>query len=439
MRKTSGIDNCNFVRRFIKRTGAVRPLLALTAFLLPSMLSGCTNAQSAGQPLKPVHNRDSDFNPDKPTTRIVSIAQDQLDEFEQGLTTEVVSLHRMIKEVSLTGQVEPNSNITTPVISLVPGRIEKCFVQMGDIVKEGQKLAFVRSDDIAQIEAELLKNVMDFEADIDQARFQLALCEKIYGRHKQLFNEGISARADLDTAENDFQKAQVALETLKDKRSALITSARERLRLYGVDKDELDRVLAKKKIDDDFYMLAPRDGIITERNADVGQLIDNMHTVFVVTDLRQVWLTAQAFEKDIHCIKKGQSVVVTVNSYPDKVFRGKVDYTGVMLDANSRTMAVRATVQNPQIILKPEMFANMRVDIGETQALSVPFESVRKTGEASVAYVVLGNNKFEERIVEVGRRLGNSVEIVKGLRPGEKVVAHGSLQLQGEMLKQLSE
>jgi len=425
--------------RLSVKTALFAPLLSLGVLFLPFVISGCTNAESAGEPLKPVHKGDGDLDPNKPVKRIVSIDAKQLNEFEQGLTTEVVREHRMVKEVSLTGQVEPNSNITTPVISLVPGRIEKCFVQMGDVVKEGQKLAFVRSDDIAQIEADLLKNVMDFEADIDQARFQLALCEKIYGRHKQLFSEGISARADLDTAESEFQKAQVALETLKDKRAALITSTRERLRLYGVDKDELDRVLAKKKIDDDFYMLAPRDGIITERNADVGQLIDNMHAVVVVTDVKEVWLTAQAFEEDNHYIKKGQSVAVTVNSYPDKVFRGKVDYTGVMLDASSRTMAVRATVQNPQIILKPEMFANMRVDIGETQALSVPFESVRKTGEASVAYVVLGNNRFEERIVEVGRRLGNSVEIVKGLRPGEKVVAHGSLQLQGEMLKQLSE
>jgi cobalt-zinc-cadmium efflux system membrane fusion protein len=329
--------------------------------------------------------------------------------------------------------------MTTPVISLVPGRVEKSFVQLGDIVKQGQRLAFVRSDDIAQIEADLLKQVLDFEADIQQARFQLALCEKIYGRHKQLFSEGISARADLDSAESEFQKAQVALETLKEKRNALITIARERLRLYGVEKDELDKVLATKRIDDDFYIEAPRAGIITERNADIGQLIDNSHNIFVVTDLSQVWLTAQAFEKDIHFIKKGQKVKVTVNSYPDKVFPGKVDYTGVMLDTDTRTMPVRATVQNPQIVLKPEMFANMRVEIGETEALSIPFESVRKTGEATIAYVVRGKNSFEERKIEVGRRLGDSVEILKGLRPGETVVAHGSLQLQGQMLKQLSE
>ncbi|HNB25117.1 MAG TPA: efflux RND transporter periplasmic adaptor subunit, partial [Candidatus Melainabacteria bacterium] len=391
-----------------KPVTALSPAAALSALALIALLSGCTHdAQSAMvQSLKTPPKGEIDMDDSVPSTGYVTIRPDQMREIH--LTTEVVQQHKMVKEVCLTGQVEPDSNITTPVISLVPGRIEKCFVQLGDVVKEGQKLAFIRSDDIAQIEAELLKSVLDFEADIDQARFQLALCEKIYGRHKQLFSEGISARADLDSAENEYQKAQVALETLKDKREALITTARERLRLYGVEKDELDRVLAKKKIDDDFYMLAPRDGIITERNADVGQLIDNMHNIFVVTDLKQVWLTAQAFEKDIHFIKKGQRVSVTVNSYPDKVFTGKVDYTGVMLDTDSRTMPVRATVQNPQIILKPEMFANMRVEIGETEALSIPFESVRKTGEATVAYVVLGNNRFEERKIEVGRKLGSS-------------------------------
>jgi len=387
--------------------------------------------------LKEVHRNEQDMNDKVPTTGTITIDPAQLKEID--MTTAVVEQKRIPKEVFLTGQVEPDANITTPVISLVPGRVEKAFVQLGDIVKEGQKLAFIRSDDIAQIEADLLKNVLDFEADIEQARFQLALCEKVYGRHKQLFSEGISARADLDSAESEFQKAQVALETLKDKRSALITTARERLRLYGVDRDELDRVLAKKKIDDDFYLLSPRDGIITERNADIGQLIDNKAEIFVVTDLKQIWLTAQAFEKDIHFIKNGQKVSVTVNSYPDKVFLGKVDYTGVMLETDTRTMPVRATVQNPQIVLKPEMFANMRVEIGETRALSIPFEAIRKTGEATVAYVVLGNNRFEERKIEVGRKLGSSVEILKGLRPGETVVAHGSLQLQGQMLKQLTE
>lgn len=420
-----------------KETTVVWTTVAL-ALCLP-LLSACTHdAQSAMvQQLKQPFKGDQDLTDGTVTTGSLVMNAAQLQEIH--MTTSTVAQRKIPKEVSLTGQVEPDSNLTTPVISLVPGRVEKCFVQLGDVVKQGQKLAFVRSDDIAQIEADMLKQVLEFEADIQQARFQLSLAEKVFGRHKQLFSEGISARADLDSAESDYQKAGVALDTLKEKRSALITIARERLRLYGVDKDELDRVLATKRIDDDFYLEAPRAGIITERNADIGQLIDNSHNVFVVTDLNQVWLTAQAFEKDIHLIKKGQPVIVTVNSYPDKVFRGKVDYTGAILDMDSRTMAVRATVQNPQIALKPEMFANMRVEIGETQALSVPFEAVRKTGEATVAYVVHGKNKFEERKIEVGRRLGQSVEILKGLHPGETVVAHGSLQLQGQMLKQISE
>ncbi len=414
--------------------------LALSLVLSMPLLSGCGDAHSASvqvDKLKLPIVGDQDLDDKTAATGKLTLSPEQLEEIKP--TTSVVQQRRIAKEVSLTGQVEPDSNMTTPVISLVPGRVEKSFVQLGDVVKQGQRLAFVRSDDIAQIEADLLKQVLDFEADIQQARFQLALCEKIYGRHKQLFSEGISARADLDSAESDFQKAQVALETLKEKRNALITITRERLRLYGVEKNELDKVLATKRIDDDFYIEAPRAGIITERNADRGQLIDNSHNIFVVTDLSQVWLTAQAFEKDIHFIKKGQKVKVTVNSYPDKVFPGKVDYTGVMLDTDTRTMPVRATVQNPQIVLKPEMFANMRVEIGETEALSIPFESVRKTGEATIAYVVRGKNSFEERKIEVGRRLGDSVEILKGLRPGETVVAHGSLQLQGQMLKQLSE
>lgn len=428
------------------RTGqprsASRFFVAQTCFFISLttpifFLTACGNDAQSGmvQELKINKLKAPDMDAKTVATGKITLSADQLKEIS--LTTATVEQHRIPKEVLLTGQVETNSNLTTPVISLVPGRIEQVFCQQGDVVKKNQRLAFVRSDEIAQIEAALLKDVLDLEADMQQAKMQVSLTEKVYLRHTQLFKEGISARADLENAENAFEKAKIELSTLIDKRSAVVTSVRERLRLYGVDKDELDRVLTTKKIDDDFYLEAPRAGIITVRNIDVGQLVDNVKELFVVTDLKQVWLTAQAFEKDIHFIKKGQSVLVTVNSYPEKEFRGKVDYTGAILESDTRTMAVRATVQNADTVLKPEMFANMRVIIGETEALSVPTESVRKTGEASVAYVVHGANQFEERLIETGRKLGPKVEILKGLKRGEVVVVNGSLQLQGQILKQI--
>jgi membrane fusion protein, heavy metal efflux system len=412
--------------------------LICSAILTPMLLlSGCGgDSQSAMvQDLKVNKIKAPDLDENTVSTGKVTLTPEQLKELS--LTTAVVEQHKVPKEVLLTGQVEANSNLTTPVISLVPGRIEQVFCQQGDIVKKDQRLAFVRSDEIAQIEAALLKDVLDFDADMQQARVQSDLAEKVYSRHTQLFKEGISARADLENAESAYEKAKVELRTLIEKRSAVITSVRERLRLYGVDKDELDRVLTTKKIDDDFYLEAPRAGIITVRNIDVGQLVDNVKELFVVTDLKQVWLTAQAFEKDIHYIKTGQPVKVTVNSYPEREFHGKVDYTGAILDSDTRTMPVRATVQNQDIVLKPEMFANIRVVIGQTEALSIPMEAVRKTGEASVAYVVHGPAQFEERKIEVGRKLGPKLEVLKGLKRGEVVVVRGSLQLQGQILKQI--
>lgn len=419
------------------RIFAAQTLLFVSLTTPLFFLTACGNdSQSAMvQELKINKMKAPDLDASTVATGKITLSADQLKEIS--LTTATVEQHRIPKEVLLTGQVETNSNLTTPVISLVPGRIEQVFCQQGDVVKKNQRLAFVRSDEIAQIEASLLKDVLDLEADMQQAKMQVSLAEKVYSRHTQLFKEGISARADLENAENAFEKAKVELSTLIDKRSAVVTSVRERLRLYGVDKDELDRVLTTKKIDDDFYLEAPRAGIITDRNIDVGQLVDNVKELFVVTDLKQVWLTAQAFEKDIHFLKKGQSVVVTVNSYPEKEFRGKVDYTGAILESDTRTMTVRATVQNADSVLKPEMFANMRVIIGETEALSVPSESVRKTGEASVAYVVHSANQFEERLIETGKKLGSKIEILKGLKRGEVVVVNGSLQLQGQILKQI--
>ncbi|HEY9786899.1 MAG TPA: efflux RND transporter periplasmic adaptor subunit [Candidatus Obscuribacterales bacterium] len=412
---------------------AVTFALALSA---SALLSGCGHdAQSAivstlkRAPLKePV---------DREATLVLKMSADQLSEMH--LTTQTVGIQTIPHEVVLTGEVEPDANMTTPVISLVPGRVEAVSVQLGDAVRQGQSLAHLRSDDVAKIEADLLENVLSLEADMEQAQVQLELTKKVFQRHKQLFSEGISARADLDEAQSDYEKAQVALRSLKEKRTAIVTTATERLRLYGVDPAEVKRVLQTRTIDDTFDVISPRYGIVTSRIADTGQLIDNVHELFVVTDLRRVWLTAQAFEKDIKSIKKGQTAELTVNSYPGKKFSARLDYIGAVLDPDTRTMPVRVTIDNPEILLKPHMFATVRVHTGEDQALAIPFDAVQRTGEAYVAYVQIGKGRFMERKLELGRHFGAQVEVMKGLNPGDQLVVKGSLQLHGQMLKELAE
>jgi len=342
-------------------------------------------------------------------------------------------------EIAVAGQVEANADRTTPVLSLVGGRLENVLVKLGDTVKAGQVLVSLKSDDVAQIESDLLTKVLDIEADIVQEKVELKLDRALFERKRLLFEEKIAAKVDLETAQRDLEKGQAALGASESKRQAAITSAAERLRLFGVTEGEVQRLLATRTVNNVLFVKAPRSGVIITKQVTAGQQIDNSNVLFTISDLSTVWLIAQVFEQDVKSMKLGLPVQVTLDSYPDKVFLGTLDYLAPKIDAQTRTLPVRATVSNPQFLLKPQMFAHMRVKTGTCEVLAVPAQAIQRTGETDLAYVPVSPTEFEERRVKVGRTLGSYVEIQSGLRPGETVVVKGSLQLQGEAIQRVGQ
>lgn len=355
------------------------------------------------------------------------------------LTTASVKHVTVPDRLTLNGQIEPDETLTTPVISLMPGRIERAPAQLGATVKKGQILAEVRSDEVAQLESDLLRDTLTLDADIQETKVDLDLASSVYQRKSELLKEGIASKADAEQAKRDLDHHQAQMQSLQTKQQAIITSAGERLRLFGVNSAELKRLLDTRRIDNTFEIYAPRSGVISDRNADIGQLIDNLHSLFVVSDLSKVWLMADVYEKDIEKIQVGDRAVVHIDSFPDKAFSGKVDYMANEVTPETRTLKVRIIVDNPQLILHPKMFARVTLDVGEKNILAVPSESIQKTGETYVAYVRIGDNKYVERKVDIGRSYGGFTEVLSGLQNGETVVAHGSLELQGEMLQRLSQ
>ncbi|MCA9803060.1 MAG: efflux RND transporter periplasmic adaptor subunit [Cyanobacteria bacterium HKST-UBA02] len=367
---------------------------------------------------------------------ILQLDKDQLTEIH--LTTAGVESSLVDTEIELVGQVEENDYLSTPVISLVPGKIEKVLVQLGDTVRKGQVLAKIRSDEVARIEADLLKEVLGYEADIEQTKVELEVARKTFERHQQLFEEGIGARAQLETAKGELQKAEARLVSLNEKKRSAILTTCERLKLFGMTRKEIDRLLETRIVDNMFDVVSPRNGTIVERHVDIGQLLEVSQNMFVVSDLSEVWVSAQVFEKDIDEIADGdhEPAIVLVDSFPGRTFHGEVDYIGATLDPKSRTLPVRATVSNPGCMLRPRMYARMIVTIGRRRALVVPTAAVQRTGESQLVYVVRNNRTFEERKIDIEGTRGRLALVGKGLRQGEKVVVGGSLQLNGLAVKQ---
>jgi cobalt-zinc-cadmium efflux system membrane fusion protein len=162
-----------------------------------------------------------------------------------------------------------------------------------------------------------------------------------------------------------------------------------------------------------------------------------MRTLFRVADLSRLWLSVHAFERDAVRVKVGSAARITFAALPGQTFGGNVTLVGKQVDADSRTVAVRIEVENAQQLLRPGMSATAFVPLGkETErVIAVPTAALQRLEENWIVFLPTGKDSFEMRIVGRGRDLGGEIEIVSGLKPGEKVVVEGAFLLKAEAEK----
>lgn len=178
------------------------------------------------------------------------------------------------------------------------------------------------------------------------------------------------------------------------------------------------------------------DGVIIERNATVGELLDKSKDVFTISDPTQLWVIAEIKERDIAAVKAGQEAAFAVLSYPQEQFHGKVVLIGNQVEAGSRTLEVRITVDNTDGRLKPGMFADVAITTTMLEnVLLIPDTALQTEGEEQIVFVALDGNKFQRRTVKLGLEQGGRVQVLEGVKAGEKVVTTGSFILKSEMLK----
>jgi cobalt-zinc-cadmium efflux system membrane fusion protein len=359
--------------------------------------------------------------------------------------------------VMVTGEVLANANTQTHVTTPVTGRVTNILVSIGDHIPEGKPLLIVRSTDIQQAESDLLQNeqqvrsdlkqaLLQIDCDIPTAQAQIKLSETVYQRLKNLVEEKIASQADYQAAQTQWQKDQIALQTLKRKREATISlstekmklvtgPAKTKLRLLGVSEAGIENVMKTQTVDPMVPVLSPEEGIVVERLVNVGELIDPSKPLFTIGEFNTVWLKADVFEKDIAALKLGQPIELEVDSFPGRVFRGKLDYVANQVDSDTRTLAVRAEVFNPQLLLKPKMFARMKILVGQHNVLAIPKTAVQDARSSKVVYVPTGADTFEERKVSLGAESGDYVEVLQGLKPGERIITNGSFDLRAAAVR----
>ncbi len=338
------------------------------------------------------------------------------------LTVEPVQQRVFRSEHVTEGKIAVDEDRATPIFSPYAGRVTKLFVKPGEVVSVGQPLFTVEAADMVQAQNDFIAAA----TALNKARSALNLAQ-INDKRQRLLYEGKAAplkevqqaQGALDAAQNDVRSAEVALE-----------ATRNRLRILGKTDQEIAEFQDKGSINPATPIYAPIAGTIVQRKIGPGQYVGSgaSDPVFVIGDLGTVWLAAYVRETDAPLVRVGQPIYFTVLAYPDRAFPATIGYVAASLDPTSRRLPVRATVDNSAGLLKPEMFASVKILTGESDAtVAVPRDAIIYEDDTARVWVVRDDKGIELHRIKVGLTNGNMVEVLDGLEPSDRVITKGSL------------
>jgi cobalt-zinc-cadmium efflux system membrane fusion protein len=337
----------------------------------------------------------------KPQPTIVDFKGSNKEKFT--CRTDTAKLAPLETDILFNGTVSFDENNVIRVFPVVSGTVENVEVSLGTLVKKGQVLAKIKSADVSTIQN-------DYR--VAQANFELA--KKNLKVAEELYKSSFASETDLITAKKEYEKAENNL-----------LKAKEITNLYGANTDQ------------PFYVVhSPIDGFIVEKNINENIQLrpDNSTPMFTISDLKKVWVWVNVYEADIAQVKEGQNVVITTMVYPGKEFKGKITNVGNVLDKESRVLKVRVELNNKDGLLKPDMFATIKLHIGQPRMMLAvnPKSLVFDNDE----YYVIVENKgqYEVRQVKLALNTSQYAYLASGVKVGEIVVTEGNLLVYNELL-----
>lgn len=348
------------------------------------------------------------------------------------IQTAPLSMMDIELQITIPAQFKARNQSIERIYSPIDGKITNVFVEPGTVLKIGQPIVQIKSDEISQIQLEFLEKILDIDANTNELRAQYNLSLQNYNRERTLYNEKISSRADYEAANAQLRKDKANLDALNIKRNSLINVYRQRLAVYG---GSIDNVLKTRQIYPYVTIKATKNGVLLERKVNPGEIVEKNRELFNLADLKTIWLVGYAFEKDSPYLHLGEAVTGTIEERNGASINGVLSYVSPILDSTTKTLEVRADIPNKDFKIKPNMYAEMFVNTGIAHVLAIPTDAVEKFGDYNFAYVKVAPHTYEERRVETGKKNDLYTEIISGVKAGEEVVTRGSFELLGESIK----
>ena len=293
--------------------------------------------------------------------------------------------------IKLSGKIAENEEANAVQVSYFAGRIERLNVSFtGEEVRKGQLLATIYSPELYAAQQEL-----------------------------------------------------ITAASLKESQPALYKAVRNKLKLWKLSENQINQIEETGKVKENFPVYATVSGTVTEKLVEQGDYIKQGQPLLKIANLNTVWGNFDVYENQIDRFKKGQEVLITTNAYPNKEFKGKVDFIDPVLNTKTRTVTLRVVLNNKDDVFKPGMFVTANIDgvtSNNDQVLTIPASAVLWTGERSVVYLKTNPDQpiFEMREIKLGNQIGNDYEVLEGLFVGNEIVTNGTFtvdaaaQLQGK-------
>lgn len=312
-----------------------------------------------------------------------------------GVRTAIASTRSLERRIRTVGRVEPDERRLAFVNTKIAGWVKKLYVSFtGEPVVKGQPLLSIYSPDLVTAQEEYL----------------------------------LALRSMQSSPHHDGE----GFEELDASRKELLESARRRLLLWDITQQQIDELEKTGKPQTDMIIEAPLSGIVLEKMVLDGGYITPGMNLYKIADLSSLWIMADVYEYEVPLVKIGQEARVTLPYSAGETIQATVNYINPVLDPVSRTVKVRLGVKNPGLSLKPEMFANVEIMVSSGTRLVIPREAVLFSGLHQIVYVEKKPGVYEMRRVTLGQQGDDYVEVLKGIKKGERVVTSGNFLIDSE-------
>jgi RND family efflux transporter MFP subunit len=466
-------------------------LAAVLVFLLVWFLF--MSGGESGKPVPAPRSTMDESITESPVNQTLTLTPEQIK--NAGVTIETVGeqLSTESGETSATGTVEANAYRQTPAVTLVGGIVRQVRPQLGDYVRAGQTVAVLFSNEFAETQSRYISLLTETEnarrnygrtqklvtinqpgqSEVEQAAKQRKASEAAllemrnrFERTSRLLRIGAASREELEqdntklrTAEAELEEARLresratnllpisaevrsaseeALNKLRTAETEL-ASTRQRLILYGMPSSRVNSLRSPSQVTSELAVPAPISGSVTSRTVNVGEVVEANKELLRVTDLSNVWVIAQVFERDLARLRVGSGASITSDAFPQQLFRGQVTYIDPQIDEATRTAKVRVELANPGGQLKLGMYVRVAFAATGTSERTVPVvptAAVQNIDGRQIVFVATADpNIFELRPVRLGAEADGRYQVLEGLTVGDKVVTNGSFTLRAEWFK----